>query len=276
MQREEARAAKLTVWAVRGAPHFVRREYLADLQIALSPFSEADATKRILLAGKGLQAAGVGAIEGMQVFATVMREAVPSRGATISKGELSTLLHERLPGEYQVDCRRCGATHPHEQLFRIGALHAGLELEPGTNPPNLRRIPNWPRREPGFASDPLRASTPRQVIRAYLHHLGPASPRDIAAYLETNVGEIKAYWPADAREVTVAGRRLFALTADVEQLRDAGRVDAPQLRLLSGFDLFMAAKDREFLVLDEGHRKTLWPVLGRPGAVGVDGEVIGV
>lgn len=41
------------VWAVRGAPHFVRREDLPDMQLALSPFSEVDAIKRILLATYG-------------------------------------------------------------------------------------------------------------------------------------------------------------------------------------------------------------------------------
>lgn len=177
---------------------------------------------------------------------------------------------------YQVDCRPCNATHPHDQLFRIGALHAGLELEPGTNPPNLRRIPNWPRREPGFAADPLQASARMQVLRAYLNLLGPATPREVAAYLETNVVEVKAHWPTDVREVEVEGRSASVLADDIAAVEAAADADASDLRLLSGFDLVMAAKDRELLIPDAKRRKEVWPVLGRPGVVAVDGMPVGV
>ncbi|MGO1543586.1 MAG: winged helix DNA-binding domain-containing protein [Gulosibacter sp.] len=263
-------------WTVRGAPHFLRRADVSDVQVAVSPYSEKDGRKRILAAAKDLQAAGIDALDGMRIFAEAMHDAVPPRGKSLSKGELSEALHEQLPDPYQVDCRPCQATHPHEQLFRLSALHSGLELEPGQKPPNLRRVPNLPRRKPGPAIDPLRASTHLQVIRAYLHLLGPATPREVAAYLETNVGEIKPHWPADAREVDVDGQRASVLEDDLPMLANAAEADAPQLRLLSGFDLVLAAKDRELLVPDAGRRKELWPVLGRPGVVAVDGELIGV
>ena len=141
----------------------------------------------------------------------------------MTKGELSAALTPTLDAPYLVDCRPCQATHPHEQLFRLAALHAGLELEPGTNPPSLRRVPGWPRRVPGPATDPGAAPERLQPIRAYLHLLGPATPR---------------------------------------------------LRLLGGFDLPLAAKDRALLVEKARHRE-VWPTLGRPGVVVLDGEPIG-
>ena len=45
-------------------------------------------------------------------------------------------------------------------------------------------------------------------------------------------------------------------------------------RLLAPFDPYLQVRDRELLVPDHPV-KELWPVLGRPGAVLVDGEVAG-
>ena len=73
------------------------------------------------------------------------------------KGEVSTQLTARLDPPYLRYCGACKATHSWEVPFRIGALYAGLELEPGTSPPVLRRIPGWPRRAPGPAPDPMAA-----------------------------------------------------------------------------------------------------------------------
>jgi hypothetical protein len=46
------------------------------------------------------------------------------------------------------------------------------------------------------------------------------------------------------------------------------------LRLLGPFDPFLQLRDREVLVPDPARRKSLWPALGRPGAVVAGGEVI--
>lgn len=47
-------------------------------------------------------------------------------------------------------------------------------------------------------------------------------------------------------------------------------------RLLGPFDLFMQARGRPLLVADAARAKALWPVLGRPGAVLLNGEVAGL
>ena len=44
--------------------------------------------------------------------------------------------------------------------------------------------------------------------------------------------------------------------------------------MLNGFDLLTAAKDRD-LVADKARHRQLWPVLGRPGTVARDGEIVG-
>ena len=93
--------------------------------------------------------------------------------------------------------------------------------------------------------------------------------------------DVDAHWPTDVAEVEVDGERRWVLDADLDALRSAGSGptggadDAPTVRLLGPFDLFLQARDRETLVPAAAHRKALWPTLGRPGAVLVDGEVVG-
>ncbi len=150
--------------------------------------------------------------------------------------------------------------------FRLAALRAGLELEPGTSPPVLRPVP-------GLAAA---GEVPEHldVVRGYLRLLGPATPAHVAGYLDAPVTEVRAHWPDDAVEVDVEGERRWLL--DDAATRSA--VDAPPpagARLLGPFDLFLQGRDRNLLVADKKRVTALWPTLGRPGAVGLDGEVVG-
>jgi hypothetical protein len=254
-------------WTLRGSPHFYRRAELFDAFVATSPWSEADTAKRILSADKTLKAAGVPAQAGLAEIAAKMRTVVKR---PMAKGEVSTKLTAVLDEPYLKYCVPCAAIHAPEQAFRLAALPAGLELEPGTSPPVLRRIKGWPRRTPGPAAHPLSAPRHLQPIRNYLRFLGPARPADVAGFLETSVGEVKAHWPEDAVPVKVAGTARWWLGGD-EPEPDRGLV-----RLLGGFDLLLQGRDRDLLVPDKTRHKALWPVIGRPGAVLVGTEVVGL
>ncbi|MFY0406239.1 winged helix DNA-binding domain-containing protein [Solicola sp. PLA-1-18] len=259
-----------TAWTLRGAPHVHRRADLPDVQVAVSPFGDADAGKRIFDANKPLKAAGIGAVEALRTIAQLMREIVTG---PMPKGEVSAELTERLPEPYRRWCNPCQAVHLFEQPFRFSALHAGLELEPGTSPPMMRRVPGWPRRAPAPAADPLAAPERLQPIRAYLRLLGPATPRLVAAHLDAPLRDVTAHWPADAEPVTVDGEERWVLADDVAALTDAEHDDA--VRLVGPFDPYLQGRDRDLLVPDEAHRKDLWRTLGRPGAVVASGEVVG-
>ena len=254
------------VWTLRSSPHYYRRTELEDVLVATSPFSDADAAKRVVGADKPLKAAGIPARQGLAEVAGKMRTVVTR---PMVKGEVSTRLTPLLGEPYRRDCRACGTIHAWETPFRLSALYAGLELEPGTSPPVLRRIPGWPRRTPGPADDPISAPEHLQPIRNYLRFLGPATPQDVATFLDAPVAEIKKHWPTDAVAVQVDG---------VERwwLQSAATEPEPDLvRLLCGFDLLLQGRDRELIVPDTRRHKALWPVLGRPGAVLVGTEIVG-
>jgi hypothetical protein len=176
-------------------------------------------------------------------------------------------LTERLPEAYGAWCRGCNATHVPESLFRMAAVFGGLELVPVTSPPVLRRIPDWPRRAAGVAADPSAAPDHLQPIRAYLRLLGPATPAEVAGFLDTTAAVVKRHWPDDAEPVTVAGKKKWLLGELVEP--------EPVVRLLGPYDLLAQGQDRDLLVPEAGHRKQLWPTLGRPGPLLAGGEIVG-
>ena len=250
-----------TVWTIRGAPHVYRRTDLAGVATATAPFSDADAGKRIFDASKPLKAAGIPNLAALDAVADAMRSIVT---APMVKGEMSTRLTAVLPDPYLRFCRPCNAVHTYEQPFRLAALRAGLELEPGTSPPVLRPVPGL---EPA-TEVPQRLD----VVRAYLRLLGPATPQHVAGYLDAPVKDVKAHWPADAVEVTVDGEPRWLLADDIDRLDEA---PAGITRLLGPFDLYLQARDRSLVVRDPDQAKDLWRMLGRPGGVLVDGEVVG-
>ena len=254
-------ASLAMAWTIRGAPHVYRRKDLPAVAAAVEPFSEEDAGKRIFDASKPLKAAGIGNLEALDAVASVMRSVVTE---PMVKGDVSGRLAQLMGPPYLRFCRGCAATHLYEMPFRLAALRAGLELETGTSPPVLRPLS-------GFR--PTAAVSRRfDVVRAYLRLLGPASPKHVADYLDAPVKDVKARWPPDAVEVSVDGEPRWVVATDEAALA-SDPVHAT--RLLGPFDLFLQARDRPLLVDDPARAKTLWPVLGRPGAILVDGEIAG-
>ena len=251
------------VWSVRGAPHIHRRRDLDGLAGALWPLSAADAATR-LDGAPTLKKASVDPLDGFTAATAAMREIVHR---PTGKGDVSGAMTRRLPRPYARDCRACGTRHVFEMFMRLGALPAGLELEPDTAPPVL--APRTSAVIPTSA-DP---EALRGLIVAYLRLLGPATQADVAGYLGARRADIAAAWPADLVEVSVEGRPAF-LPSDA--MRRARRSPAPDLvRLLGPFDPYLQARDRDLIVPDRSVHKTLWPILGRPGVVLADGEVVG-
>ena len=252
------------VWSLRVSPHYYRRSELAEVMTAISPYDDADLVKRLIGAAKPMVDAGISPRDGMAEIARQLRAVVAE--PTV-KGDASTALTKQLSAPYLRECRPCQAIHAWESTFRMAGIFGGLELEPTTSPPVLRRIPDWPRRPAGLASDPTAAPEQLQVIRAYLRLLGPATPSEVAGFLDGAATTIKQYWPDDAVEVKVEGKKKWLL-GDLLESR-------PVVRLLGPYDLLGQGKDRDLLVPDAEQRKQLWPILGRPGPVLAGGEIVG-
>jgi hypothetical protein len=252
----------IMLWSVRGAPHLYRRSDVGRVAAAVEPFSDADAGKRIFDASKPLKAAGIANLAALDDVATHMRAIVTK---PTGKGEVSGRLATVMPKPYLRFCRACDATHLYEMPFRLAAVRAGLELQPDTSPPVLQRISGF--KKASTAGDRF------DLIRNYLRLLGPATPKHVAEYLDAPLKDVKQRWPQDVVEVKVGDEVRSILAADEEALESV----APKAtRLLGPFDLLLQGRDRPTIVSDAAQAKQLWPVIGRPGAIVVDGELVGV
>ncbi|HSY15128.1 MAG TPA: crosslink repair DNA glycosylase YcaQ family protein [Jatrophihabitantaceae bacterium] len=252
-------------WTLRGAPHLHRRDDLDRLGGALWPLSDADAAVRLGVTGRAIARAGQSALELLALAVEAMHVAVP--GPT-GKGEVSAAMTRQLPAVLTKDCRACRTRHVSDPTMRLAALAAGTEFEPLTAPPVL--VPRAGAVTPAHTD---RAAL-RELICDYLRLLGPATVTEVAGYLDARRADIEEVWPTGLVEVDADGRRAQLAAGCLDSLTSARR---PELvRLLSPFDPYLQARDREVIVPDAGIRKVLWPVLGRPGVVLVDGEVAGI
>jgi hypothetical protein len=252
------------VWSLRGAPHVHRRAGLDALAGALYPLSEQDAAGRLNETGPSVARAGISALD---QYAIAVRELRAAVRAPTGKGAVSTAVSRAIPPVMLRDCRPCKAKHISDSAMRAPSLAAGLELVPDTAPPVLQRRPG--------ARVPTRPDRDalRELALRYLTLLGPATPADVAGYLGARRADLMQVWPDELVEVSVDGRRAWLPGAQQDDV--AGAQPAELVRLLGGFDPFLQARDRDLIVPDKAAQKALWPVLGRPGALFVDGEVVG-
>jgi hypothetical protein len=251
-------------WSLRGAPHVHRRRDLDALAGALFPLSEADARGRLNETGPSVQRAGIPALEQYAIAVAAMRAVVT---APTAKGAASTAVTKRIPEVMWRDCRACRAKHISDSAMRTATLTAGLEIQPDTSPPVLAPRPGA---KPAQGVD---VPALQRLITAYLALLGPATVAEAAGYLEARRADIEKVWPEGLVEVSVEGRAAWLPEQRLAELNGAPQ---PKLvRLLGPFDPYLQARDRDLIVPDRSVHKALWPVLGRPGVLFVDGEVVG-
>jgi hypothetical protein len=210
---------------------------------------------------------GLGVLDALATVAATMRRIV---ARPMVKGEVSRRLADELGEPFTRFCRPCNAVHLYEQTFRLAALQAGLVLQPGTSPPVLERVPGWA--APAYRHLAGEASPRFDVIRTHLRFFGPTTTGDIAGFLDAAARDVREHWPADVEPVRVDGTERFVLAGEDLTVADAGGV----LRLLGPYDPFLQLRDRGLLVADAARRKALWPTIGRPGAVVVDGQLLGL
>lgn len=253
------------VWSHRGAPHFHRRADLRELVASLVPLDDADALARMLWQKKEIGATGLPASEVLFTAARAIRKVVTK---PMTKGAVSTAVTRELPDAYSRWCRGCNATHIQEQLMRIATLHGGVRLEAGQSPATLAPLAD--RGRVRTTPDPAAAA---RVLSGYLALNGPATPSDAAGFAGTAKSVVTTIWP-DVVEVRVDGRRTFLPESQVDALENP---PAPSVvRLLPPLDPFTQARDKAVLVPDKARAKEVWKILGSPGALLVDGELMGV
>jgi hypothetical protein len=255
-------------WTHRGAPHHHPRADLLAVAAAARPLDDADAAARLSWSGPEQRRVGIPAREAIDRAADALAAVVTE---PMTKGAASTEVTRRLPDVLLRECRGCACTHINEQLMRLSALPVGVGLD-ATGKTLLLTPPPTDWERPAEA-DPRAAA---RIVHDYLHVLGPAGRAEVAGFVGSSPASFRPAWEAaldGLTEVRVDGRSAWLPAEDLDALAAAPEPDV--VRLLPPSDPLLQARDRTLLVPDEAVRADLWRVLGNPGAVLADGEVVG-
>lgn len=255
-------AQVVTVNAMRGAPYIVPRDDVAVFTTALVPAGEDVKALIGTAVAKEVGEAGFTPREALDRVAAGARDALA--GGPLGRDDFHQALRERLPEGLLPWCRGCKSHHVRPGLWRaLGPL--------GVTRMTARA--EWAlAEEPAMPVEEARAQLARRFLRCY----GPATHSHLASWAQTAPRHAKSLFSAiedELEPVRFDGGRRWILA------EDAGRLESPPdargVRLLGGHDPWVSQPDRA-LAPDGALRRRLFPAVGRPGVVLVDGRLAGL
>ena len=258
----------VTVNAMRHAPFTVPATDLDVFTRALVPEDDAGLKKFVgSLPAREVAEHGLTPREGLRLTEDATRDAL--KDGPLGLNELHQALRERLDGTGMLAyCRGCDSHHVRSGFWRgMGPL--GVTVMPAKSTWALAP-------EPAMPLEDARKELARRFLRAY----GPATHSQLADWAGCGPKHAKLLLAAiddEVEDVRYAGRTAFVLAEDLARLGDPPAADG--VRLLGGFDPYVAQPDRDALVGGrDGNvlRKKMFPAVGRPNVVLVEGELAGL
>jgi hypothetical protein len=253
----------VTVNAMRGAPYVVPRRDASVFTAALVP--DETGLKAFVGAGtqKELADAGFAIPEALDLVTAAAREGLAE--SPLDRDAFHQALRERLPRGLLPWCPGCQSHHVRSALWRcLGPL--GVTQMPAKATFALADYPTMPIAD-------ARAELARRFLRCY----GPATHSQLAAWGKTSSAHAKRLFDGIRNElvqVRVEGRQACILAKDLPRLESPPH--ARGVRLLGGYDPYVAQPDRDALAPDAQLRKRLFPSVGRPGVILHEGVLAGL
>jgi hypothetical protein len=249
--------------SVRGAPLAVAPDDVPVFTAGLAPPDERSARALLQTATRTL--GEMPALEALDRVSAAVAGALAA--GPLPAGDFHQALRERLPPGLLPWCRGCESHHVHPSLWRATGVRGVLAIVGRDG------------RSAVFGSPPdapQRADPGAELARRFLHAYGPSRPPLLAAWAGLAPAHAAGLWAraGELSPVDVDDREAWVLAGDERTL--AAPPPAAGARLLGGLDPYLTMRDRELLVPDAALRKRVWPVLGGPGVVLVDGALAGL
>ena len=185
-------------------------------------------------------------------------------GRTLSRDALHEELRQRLPEALLPWCPGCKSFHARRGLLTVAALAGRLCIAGREGRQNtFARTDQW------IALDPAEDAR-AEFVRRYLHHLGPSTHSDLAAWAGIAPSHAKELWKTVEDELVQVGKA-YMLAPDAE----TEPPPAMGTRLLGPGDPLLNARDRRNLVPGDV-QKRLFRMIASPGLVLHDGRPAGL
>ena len=197
---------------------------------------------------------------------------MPDGGATRRVAEeMAARLHSLPGGTRMTDREAGGALGENPNRLRYAALTGTVVIRwEGARAPAVWTVPP-PQVDPGEAR--------LELARRYLHVFGPTTPTAFAQWAGIGPREGVSAFEALGSSMTQVRTPIgdaWILSRDEPTFRAAAGQAAPARLLPSGDAYFLLqGADRELLVRDAARRRALWTPRVWPGALLVEGEVVG-
>ena len=261
----------------RLVPALVRPEDMAVFTVGGIGTDDASQREKFgKIAAKALAAAGIRPIDALNRLVEAAHAELA--GGVRGTGELSAAMTARLPEPMSLWCERCGSRHIHESLFRLpGAVGISCIAPRSGRQVRYVRVAQWLGREVPAVGSAAARDASRELLRRFLHCYGPATPGEFAGWTRIGAADARQRFTEladDLQEVSWDGQTGSVLRDDIDELRGARTPSG--VRLLPPNDPYLLARDRATLIPDPAKRKVVWPSLGAPGTLVVDGEIVAI
>jgi hypothetical protein len=258
------------VLGMRISPYVVPTRDAAVFTLGALPADEESLRATLAAHVPTLKEAGVTATEALEQAVEAARAELDD-GAR-SRGALSAGMTRRLPEALSTWCRACNARHVQESLFRLVGVRGAFVIARAGRDSVYVRTDRWLDAVPD--GDPAEARA--ELLHRYLRCYGPSTVEHFAAWVGIATAEARRSWDRMADRlvrVDLDGRRAWAHADDVARLESPPK--AAGVRLLPLYDAYLDQRDRATLLPDKALHHRVWKILGNPGAVLADGQIVG-
>jgi len=275
----------LRVWCMRAAPYVIPSSDFAVFTTGLLPDDGASLLHLIQGSTGHLDKLGITAAEAVALTKKVLPEALAGRHLT--KDALAASLASAVAPRLAAGQRAIWVTPDGwrantygETVVRFALSVLSLQglicLVPGKGreATDIVLASEWIAPSPPTLAREEAAAT---VLRRYLHCYGPSTPAHFALWAGVSPAQACRAWSLVADELRPIGSgrsSAWVLGADFVALAEA--MLAHGVRLLPPHDPYLQARDRDLLVTERDRQRLVWRTIGNPGAILLDGEIVGV
>ncbi len=262
----------LALWAMRGAPHVVPATDLEVFTTGAMPFDAASFRQTL---GGWAPALDQAEFDPFDLLDRLVRAADKLLdGKSMDVNELRDRLYARVRSLHKIERPESARDDMPEPLFRaIGTIGAVCIVSGRGTDSVMARTDQWLKPIP----EPMDPNSARaELARRFLHCYGPATPQHFAEWTQRSLADAKQAFElieGELIEVKIAGKKALLLAADDQALDSPPETKG--VRLLPVQDPYLQQRDRATLLPDQTARGRLWQAVRGPGALLVDGAVIG-